>query len=225
MVTWGEACMSTPTTSSIEGSSRVRRDVAFQTTLDELIVRARSGDGIALDQLIEKLSEQLWVELEARRRSNRTGPAQGSSDLVQDTLMRVRQQFHRFERNTFADFKQWARTILYRRRQEWIRNHLSRNSDRHKRIIWDAIRARPNHGGTSSDGALSVEDREEAERAYQRFQALKPHEQFVIDLRLFQDLTYKQIAAMTQSTEDACRQAYNRALARLKSALDAHEQA
>jgi RNA polymerase sigma factor (sigma-70 family) len=215
--------MSNQGSSTAENSPSGHRRAAEQGALDALIVQARSGDGIALDQLIEKLSEQLWSELEARRRSNRTGPVHGSSDLVQDTLMRVRQQFGKFERDTFADFKQWAKTILYRRRQEWIRNHLSRNSDRHKRIIWDVLRARPNYDGTAGDGTLAPEEREESERAYQRFRTLKPHEQFIIDLRLFQNLAYKQIAAMTQSTEDACRQAYNRALARLKSGLDVNE--
>lgn len=211
--------MSNQSSSIAKDSSSGHQREAEQGALDALIAQARSGDQVALDRLIEKLSEQLWAELEARRRSNRTGPAHGSSDLVQDTLIRVREQFDKFERHTFADLKQWARTMLFRRRQEWMRNHLSRNAERHKRMIWEALRARPECPVGSGEGATVAEDREEFERAYQCFQKLKTHEQFVIDLRLFQELPYKQIAAMTQSTEDACRQAYNRALSRLKAGL------
>lgn len=205
-----------PTTSKSESSSG-RRAAAAHVGLDRLIAAARAGDDHALDQLIEGLSEQLWAELGSRRRSNRTGPSQGSSDLVQDTLIRVREQFHKFERESFADFKQWARTVLYRRRQEWMRNHQSRNAERHKRMIWNELRARIAVDTEHVAGSSPAEKQEETNRAYALFQALKPHEQFVIDLRLFQGLSYKQIAELTGMKEDASRQAFNRAMTRLRS--------
>jgi RNA polymerase sigma factor (sigma-70 family) len=212
------------TASKSESSSARRRADAANADLDRLIALARAGDGHALDQLIEGLSEQLWAELSSRRRSNRTGPSQGSSDLVQDTLIRVREQFHKFERESFADFKQWARTVLYRRRQEWMRNHHSRNAERHKRMIWNELRARIAADPEQVAGSSLVEKQEETDRAYALFQALKPHEQFVIDLRLFQGLSYKQIAELTGTKEDAPRQAFNRAMARLRAGYENHDE-
>jgi len=52
--------------------------------LDRLIADARAGSAAALDALIEQLSEHLWAEVGLRRKPR------GLSDLVQDTLVRVR---------------------------------------------------------------------------------------------------------------------------------------
>ena len=110
--------------------------------LDRLIAEARSGSDAALDALIEQISEQLWAELGGRRQPRGLGPSRGLSDLIQDTLLRVRQKFDHFESHTFAEFKQWARAVLHRRQQEWIRNHRARNTTEKKEKIWLAIRTR-----------------------------------------------------------------------------------
>jgi len=207
-----------------ENSSNVhhRSPLADQTALDALVAEARSGSAQAMGQLLEQLSEHLWAELGSRRRYRKTSPSHGSSDLVQDTLIRVREHFSRFDSESFADFKRWARTLLYRRRQEWTRNHQARNTERHKRMIWNELRTRSEKNG-SGENILPVEEREEHEKAYFLFQALKPHEQFVINLRLLNSLSYKEISAMTGSTEDAARMAYDRAVARLRTNYHRHD--
>ncbi|MBX9787806.1 MAG: sigma-70 family RNA polymerase sigma factor [Pirellulales bacterium] len=198
-------------------SERRRSEIAGQAELDALIVQARGGSVAALDELIERLSEHLWAELRGRRGKRNTGASHGSSDLVQDTLVRVREQFDKFERDTFADFKRWARAVLYRRRQEWSRNYHARNDERHKRMIWNELHSRSAAEQGGSQGVSPAEQREELERAFSLFQALKPNEQFIIDLRLLNGLSYKEISAMTGSTEDATRKAYDRAMTRLKA--------
>ncbi len=202
-------------------SSRGGNDVPnSQATPDPLIAAARQGSVEALDKLIERLSEHLWEELSGRRRRRSPGLSHGSSDLIQDTLLRVRQQFDKFERDTFTDFKQWARSVLYHRRLEWTRNHQARHAEHHKRMIWELFHARAaedNSGEAAHE--ICIAQRQEAERAYALFQSLKPHEQFVIELRLLNGQSYKQIAELTGSKEDAARMAYERALAKLRSRL------
>ncbi|MBX3414963.1 MAG: sigma-70 family RNA polymerase sigma factor [Pirellulales bacterium] len=201
--------------SSSTSHSRSGRGVRPSAHLDGLVVEAQRGSAEALDLLIAELSKQLWAELTTRRRSRRANPSHGSSDLVQDTLIRAREQFEKFERSTFADFKQWARKVLFRRRQEWTRNHLARNAERHKRMIWSVVLARGD-GPHANDTALSIEQREELDRAYALYQCLKPNEQCVIHLRLFEGLSYQQIAMLTNSTAEAARKAYDRALDKLR---------
>ena len=83
------------------------------------------------------LSAKLWSELDPRRRPHGLGPSTGLSDLIQDTLLRVREKFERFERGSFVDFAQWARAILYRRRQELARKFRMRNDVvRREEIGW-----------------------------------------------------------------------------------------
>lgn len=205
---------------SPSGSSSARRPSEPAEKLDALIAQARGGSVVALDELIKQLSAHLWAELGGRRGRQNAGASHGSSDLVQDTLVRVREQFHKFDRDTFADFKRWARAVLYRRRQEWTRNHRSRNAERHKRMIWNEIQSRSESGPCGSTSGAKAEEREEMQRAFAAFRSLRPNEQFIIELRLLNGLSYKEIAAMSDSTEDAVRRAYSRAIARLRACYD-----
>lgn len=194
---------------------------APKTSADALVASAKAGSREALDQLIERLSEQLWRELGSGRRANGMGPSRGLSDLVQDTLVRVREQFDRFESQTFEAFTNWARSVLYRRQQEWARKYRTRNAERHKRRIWNALCQRT--GDEAMPPLSALERREERNRAFAIFKKLKSHEQFLIDLRLLSGLTFKQIAAMTHSTEDAARKAYHRAIDKLRAKYRQHD--
>lgn len=186
--------------------------------LDPLIAEAREGSRAALDQLIERLAEHLWAELGGRSKPRGLAPSQGISDLIQDTLVRVREKFAKFERHTFADFKQWACAVLHRRRQEWIRNYRARNSKEKQEKIWLAIKSRVpldvHHPGDPA------QHREESKQAAAAFRNLKQNERFIINLRLLEGMRYKQIAEMTGWSEAACRKAYDRALARLRKLFE-----
>ncbi len=183
---------------------------------DCLIADARAGSDAALDKLIELLADCLWTELGGKRRPRGLGPSHSLSDLVQDTLLRVREKFDRFERDTFTDFKQWARTILHRRRQEWARNFRARNRDDHKQAIGMALRARLSANGCSVRQDELAEHGEEVNRAYAAFKRLKPNEQFIINLRVLEGLRYPQIEALTGLSREAARTSYRRAIERLK---------
>lgn len=197
-----------------------RSSKAVTSELDGLIADARVGSAAALDRLIEQLSEHLWAELAGRSKPRGLGPSHGLSDLIQDTLVRVRQKFSKFERHTFVEFKQWARAVLHRRRQEWIRNFRARNSAEKKEKIWLAIRSRAASDGRGRRGDDAAQHREETKRADAAFECLKSNERFIVNLRLLEGLRYKQIADMTGWSEEAARKAYDRAIARLKTLFE-----
>lgn len=191
--------------------------------LNRLIADARAGSTEALDALIEQLSQHLWAELGGGRKPRGLGPSHGLSDLIQDTLVRVREKFGKFERHTFTEFKQWARAVLHRRRQEWIRNYRARNADSQKQKIWLAIRTRVASESSGRRAGDPAQRREECERAFAAFGRLKPNERFIINLRLLEGLRYKVIGAMTGWSEEAARKAYDRAIERLKKLYLGHD--
>ncbi len=196
---------------------------ALGSVWDRLIAEARGGSTAALDRLIELLSEHLWAELGQKRQRRGLGPSRGLSDLIQDTVLRARMNFDRFERSTFGDFKQWARTILYRRWQEWARNHQQRNDEWRKEAILLAILARAESQSPGADEALQT--RQEAERAYGLFKSrLRPNEQFIIDFRLFKGMRFKEIAKLGHMSEDAAGKAYARAMTRLRQLFYCNDQ-
>ncbi len=53
-------------------------------------------------------------------------PSRTVSDLIQDTLIQAGDRFSHFDRETFSEFKQWARGILYNRRKHLGRTYRNR---------------------------------------------------------------------------------------------------
>jgi len=193
---------------------------------DHLVTAARSGGDEALDRLIELLAAQLWAEL-GNRRLRGMSPARTMSDLIQETVVRAREQFSQFNKETFSEFKQWARGILYLRHKHLNRQHRNRSEDRIKRRIWLAAAFKRNWSETDRSGQSaedSLERREEAARAFTAFQTLKPHEQFIINLRVVEGLPFGQIALLVNSTEGAVTKACRRALQRLRKQFVTHEE-
>jgi RNA polymerase sigma factor (sigma-70 family) len=198
------------------GTSSAER---LRPDLDRLIADARGGCPASLDKLIEMLSKHLWAELGGGRKPHGLGPSHGLSDLIQDTLIRARERFCNFERDSFADFKQWARTILFRRRQECARNFRFRNDAARKERIGLLLFDRISLQGAEASPDQAAQLQEEATRAFAAFESLKPHEQFIINLRAIEGLRYPDIAALTGWSKEAARQAYRRAIEQLRVLL------
>jgi RNA polymerase sigma factor (sigma-70 family) len=196
------------------GSSSTER---VRPDLNRLIGDARGGCPAALDRLLEILSKHLWAELGGGRKPRGLGPSHGLSDLIQDTLVRVREKFFKFERDSFADFKQWARTILYRRRQECARSFRYRNDALRKEQIGLFLFARITAQGSGMPHEDAAQLKEEGARAYAAFERLKPHEQFIINLRAIEGVRYPDIEALTGWGKEAARQAYRRAIEQLRT--------
>jgi RNA polymerase sigma factor (sigma-70 family) len=190
--------------------------------LDRLILEARGGCTVALNQLLEALSWTLWTELGGGQKPRGLEPAHGLSDLIQDTLARVREKFGRFERNSYADFRQWALTILYRRRQEWSRNHRTRNDVARKEDIGRYLLAVLNPNGLTPPQEHAAQLREESDRMYAAFERLETGEQVIIRLRAVESLQFPQIGVLTNRTSEAIRKAYDRAMEKLRGMLNAN---
>lgn len=189
------------------------------TGLDQLLANARLGDVAALDLLVARLSEHLWAEYGGRARPRGLGPSRGMSDLIQEALLGVQGEFTSFQGQSFAEFRQWARTFLYHRRLHWSRNYRLRNEEQRKRKIWLVTCDRLESGPLGAAPHELAVLHEQCERAFAAFGRLRPNDQFVIRMRLFEGLRPKEIAHVTRSNVEAVRRAYQRAIERLKEAF------
>jgi RNA polymerase sigma-70 factor (ECF subfamily) len=198
----------------------VSTEEATGTEERALFEAARQGSAAALDQILSTLAHELERELSTRRRSRRLGPAEGLSDVVQDTLIRVREKFDRFERCTFGDMRQWAGKIMFRREQELARNHRTHNRDDHKRKLLFALQSRAERDRNCARPDEAAAWRQEAAQAYALLQRMKPHEQYLIRLRVLEGLPFSEIAIAIRKSPDAVRKSYDRSIERLRSALE-----
>ncbi|MGD9721482.1 MAG: RNA polymerase sigma factor [Pirellulales bacterium] len=187
------------------------------------IAEARAGSNDALDKLVAHLTRRYFAELGGRTLRGMS-PANTISDLIQETVLRARERFSVFDKDTFAEFKRWADGIFRNKYRHWMRNHRDRTAEDKQWTIWRAIHTRrnlPDPARRPQGGDDAAEFREEAARAFQIFEReLKPNEQYIMRLRLFEGLRFKQIAPLVGSTEDGVTKAYKRALARLKSLVE-----
>ncbi|MBX9791380.1 MAG: sigma-70 family RNA polymerase sigma factor [Pirellulales bacterium] len=151
-------------------------------------------------------------------------PANTISDLIQETVLRARERFSVFDKATFAEFKRWADGIFRNKYRHWMRDHREHTCEERQLAIWRAIHARrnlPDQARPPRPEDDAVLQCEEAARAYDIFEhELKPNEQYVMKLRLFEGLRFKQIAALVGSNEDAVTKAYKRTLAKLKTLVE-----
>jgi RNA polymerase sigma factor (sigma-70 family) len=180
--------------------------------LDQLVAAARGGSSERLDRLVEVLSECLWAEFANRRKLQLLSPSRGPSDLIQDTLICVRLKFGDFQEETFGAFSRWARGIFFNRSREVGRNSRCRNAPERRESIRRAIKQRIGSNANGSSPTDLMAEQEEAARAYQLYGELKVNERTIINLRLFEGMSFVEIAKLTELKPDAARKSFDRAM-------------
>jgi len=172
----------------------------------ELLRLAKQGESRALDQLMSRYLPRLrrWA---SGRLPMRARSLLDTTDLVQDTLLRVIQGLDRIEVRGPGGFQAYVRQAVLNRIRDEVR--------------WAQRRPGPDgvpetlHDPSSSplENAIGADVLARYEAAMAR---LDEEERELLHLRIELDFDHKEIAAMTgRPSRDAARMAIQRALARL----------
>lgn len=126
-----------------------------------------------------------------------------AEEVVQETFLRAWQQIARFRPET--NFPAWvltiARFLCMARRKE---------ARRHPPPV-------PLEEGREAASPLPGAPRDTLERLRENFASLPPHQREVVALRLFDDLSYREISQITGESEVTLRSRLHDALVRLKT--------
>ena len=191
---------------------------------DRWISEARLGSTEALNSLMALLADRLLAEL-GNRRLRGLSPSRSGSDLVQETVLRAREMFYKFEGTTFEEFRRWARGILHLRRRHWVRRHRDRTNEKKIEQIWRSIVRKQNlveEAKPDGAGQEGLERQEDATKLNTALALLKPHEQYMIKLRVIDDRSFKEIASIVNKSEGTVNRACNRAIKRLRRYFESH---
>jgi RNA polymerase sigma-70 factor (ECF subfamily) len=170
-----------------------------------LVARAREGDAAATDELYRK-HLPLTVRLVRRYVSDAD-----ADDVAQRALVRGFEKLSSFRGE--SSFRSW----LHRIAVNVALNHVRDNKRVEPRVIDEADLI------TNTLGTARLVAKEAKERLLRAVQDLPPKQRASVELRLFQDLSFAEVAAKMGTSEDSAKANFHHALKRLRDALEPSE--
>jgi RNA polymerase sigma-70 factor (ECF subfamily) len=167
-----------------------------------LVARARRGERGAFDEIVKRHQRGLWRLV--RRYVKNDADA---SDVVQLAFVRAFRALERFRGE--ASVRSW----IYRIGINLALNHLR-----------DRVREQPSDvaGAELTVDAVAPGAMLSAERALALRQAvaeLPPKQRMVLELRVFDDLSFREVAALADCTENAAKVSFHYAVKKLREVL------
>ena len=187
---------------------------------------AREGQEDSLNDLLEAHRNYLKVLAASCLHREMRGKAD-PSDVVQETLVKVHQNFHGFRGTTELEWMAWLRTILVRhvsdfqkgfqrrRRDVGRERSLENCAERSSAILRDLV---PTPGPSPSQEA---QRREAAALVADALAELDPDDREVVILRNLHELEWNEIGERTGRSADAARMRWARAMQRVGGLLKA----
>ena len=196
---------------------------------EELLRRAKAGDGPALAELFERyrlrLRQMVRLRLD-RRLHGRIDP----SDVLQETFLDLARRFPEYAKQPAAPFFLWLRGLTGQRLIDVHRQHLGaqmRDAGQEVSLYRGALPQASSASlaahllgrlTTPSQAAVRAEMQLRLQEA---LNGMDPIDREVLTLRHFEELTNAETAAVLGIQKSAASKRYIRAIARLKQTLDA----
>lgn len=172
-----------------------------------LVDRVRSGDRRAFDTVVRKYQRPLYY-LALRYLKNEADAA----DVSQRTFVRVFKSVGRFRGE--SSFRTW----IYRIAINLSLNHIRDNKRERASEIDDAALT------TEAVGVTGIVGRERAARLRAAIEQLPPKQRMVLELRIYDELPFREVGALAGCTENAAKVNFHHAMRRLRSMLAGREQ-
>jgi RNA polymerase sigma-70 factor (subfamily 1) len=188
-----------------------------------LLERVAQGDEEALGVLFHTYRPLLRLEIARELAGDPRLLARfDASDVVQEVFLDARQQIRWFlAHSARVDFWVWLRGLARERRLKFLRDHLDaqcRTAKRQQVLPDESWRHPPAPQDSPSGAAQAAED---ADRLARALRALRPEDQEIIRLRVTEGRTNPEVAEFLGLTAAAVAKRLERALRRLKEAVEA----
>lgn len=196
-----------------------------QSSVVELLNRARDGDDSARDRLFEKCRS--YVGLVARAQVERRLQSKvDASDLVQQTLLDAHRGLENFRGQTEAEWLAWLKRILTHNATDFVRHYRGTEKRQASREVslWSespgdsqgVFRDPSDPGSTPSEIVSQKEQEIELAEAVNH---LSDDYQEVIMLRNLQRLSFNEVADRMGRTRPATQMLWMRAIRRLQEVM------
>ena len=169
-----------------------------------LLARAKGGDLSAFEEMVRRYQRRVYgVALRIVRRHD------VADDVVQEAFLRAHQALGRFDLS--RPFGPWICRIAANLAVNHVRSPRAREQG-----LPEAHAETPSGAAGPLEGVLDTEAREELSRA---LETLSPEQRAVFTLRVFEELSYKEIADALEISMGTVMSRLARARERLRAAL------
>ncbi len=180
---------------------------AMTETLDpdrELVERFRAGDRSAFDALVRGHQKGVWRMVRRYIKSDAD-----AADVTQQAFVRAFKGLAGFRGNSTV--KSWLFRIAINCSLSWIRDH---RREQPAEVAEDALTAEPT-------GISNISGDQEGDRLRRAIAQLPPKQKLVLELRVFDDLPFKEVAELAECSENTAKVNFHYAVKRLREILGA----
>jgi len=170
-----------------------------------LVARAREGDAEAVGELVQRHQGVLFRFLLAR-----TGDEDQAADLAQDALVKALRSLPQFRGD--ASFRTWLLAIA---RNEMLGKH-RKDGRRREQGLESGIEVADDRPLPGQD----LDTQGEVERVRRLMDRLPEKQRLSVWLRLYDGLSFREVAEATESTEGAARVNYFHGIRKLREWAD-----
>ena len=179
--------------------------VNMSATIDpdrELVEQFRAGDRSAFDVLVRRHQKGMWRMVRRYIKSDAD-----ASDVTQQAFVRAFKGLVSFR--GAASVRSWLFRIAINCALSWIRDH---RREQPGELAEDALTEEP-------AGIANIAGGEESHRLRSAIEQLPPKQKLVLELRVFDDLPFKEVADLADCSENTAKVNFHYAVKRLREIL------
>ncbi len=169
--------------------------------IENCIIRFQAGDFDAFGEIYEEYVDQIFAFI-LRKTSDR----EIAEDLTSQVWMKAMKGLEKFSDKQGASFKSW----IYRIANNSVIDHYRTQKEQLDIDKVDEI-------GISADLGKCIDDQDKLIEVKAFLGDLKPIEQEIVTLRVWDEMSYREIAEVTGKKEDNCKQIYKRTIEKIQA--------
>lgn len=180
------------------------RLIRVEASDEDLLARVRGGERNAFDELVRRHERSIYL-LALRY----LGVPEDARDVTQRAFVQAYRQLERFRGQ--ASFRTWIYRIASNLALDTLRAR-----GREARLAAELLEPAPVDGDKLP---MSLDVREERVRLRRAVAELPPKQRLVVELRIFDELPFREVAEIVGSSEDSAKVNFHHALKRLRALL------
>jgi RNA polymerase sigma-70 factor (ECF subfamily) len=173
----------------------------------DLLPALREGDRRAFDQLIRRHQRGVWRVVQRYLKNDAD-----TADVVQQSFVRALRALASFR--GAATLRSWLYRIAINCALSWIRDHK-------REVPTEPSDLSGEDGATGSEPTVlhQLESRDRGEALRAAVARLPPKQKLVLELRVFDDLSFREVAELAECSENTAKVNFHYALKRLRELM------